>query len=554
MVAVVKLRLATADFETDPFVYGRPPVPFSWGLYDGSTYVDYWGDDCQQKFIDYLADLDEPLLIYFHNGGGFDFWYLIWWMEENAKILDGKIVKGNIGPHELRDSFKILPFPLAQYQKDKIDYTRLERNVRNKHKSEILKYQKSDCVYLYDLVSAFHDNFGNKLTVGGASMTWLQELCPFDKIPATDEGAAIDAELRKFYFGGRNQCFKTGVIKGNYKIFDMNSNYLCSMNDYKHPSRLDMTVTTENARIKSGTMFATIKAKNEGALPMRLKDGSLNFDVEDGIFHTTIHEIEAGQDTGTLKIEKVLATYDFLTKETFAPFVQKVHAEREASKQAGDKARDIAWKYVGNSAYGKTAQNPENYKDWQLASYPLGEPWNLEFEAYDWFVHSKPSMLKTFYNVAIGASITGGARAMLLRGLSNSDDPLYCDTDSIICKNLTGVPFDDKKLGAWKNEGEGDCIAIAGKKLYAVFAAGQHGASCATTKGSSVCDCGNCIKKASKGGKISGEEIRAIASGAKPWIEHASPAPNFKLDGTVHFTKRRFAATAKPQRAPKLSV
>ncbi len=528
----MKLRLATADFETDPFLHGRVPKPFSWGLYDGQSYVDYWGDDCQQKFIDHLASLDEPLLIYFHNGGGFDFWFLVWWMEDNAKILDGKIVRGYIGPHELRDSFKILPFPLEQYQKDKIDYDKFERPVRRRNKSEILHYQKKDCLYLYDLVSAFRDNFGNKLTVGGASMKWLQELCPFDRIPDNDEGAAIDAELRKFYYGGRNQCFKTGVLRGKFNVYDMNSNYLCSMHDFKHPTRLDMSVTTNNARIKSKTMFATIRAKNEGALPMRQVDGSLSFDADSGIFHTTIHEIEAGEDTGTLKIEKVLATYDFLTTETLAPFVKKVHAEREASKAAGDKARDIAWKYVGNSGYGKTAQNPENYKDWTLSPYPLGEPWNLEFEAYDWFVHSKPSMLKTFYNVAIGASITGAARAMLLRGLANATNPVYCDTDSIICENLTGVTFDDKKLGAWKNEAEGDTIAIAGKKLYAVFHAGK------------------CIKKASKGGKLIGDDILEIASGRKPWIEHANPAPNFKLDGTVHFTRRQFRVTGKAQRAP----
>lgn len=530
------MKLAVADFETDPFLEYRVPQPFAGGIYDGETYRDFWGDDCVQQFIDYLATVEEPMMIYFHNGGGFDFWFLIWFMEEGAKILDAKIVKGNIGIHEIRDSFRILPFPLDQYKKDKIDYSIFERGERNKptNKRAIRSYMKADCLYLYDLVAAFRRDFGNKLTVGGASIALLQKFHPFDKIPPTDEGAAIDAELRQFYYGGRNQCFRSGVIKGPVTIYDINSAYLYAMKAFKHPTRLDMNVKTgRDARITPRTVFAKIAARNDGALPMRQPDGSLRFDIEHGVFNTTIHEIEAGLDTGTLKIEKVLATYDFLERTDFAEYVDHCGAIRADAKRRGDGATAISWKYVGNSSYGKTAQNPENYRDWAMSHDILAEPWSLEFEAYGWFVWSKPSALRTYYNVAIGASITGATRSLLLRGLANAEGALYCDTDSIVCRSLTGVPFDDVQLGAWKVEAQGDSIAIAGKKLYAVF------------------DGKKPVKKASKGGKISAQDIRDIASGKKPMVQFVNPAPNFKLDGTAHFISRQFKPTVAAQRAPR---
>lgn len=528
--------LAVADFETDKFLEYRAPKPFCCGLYDGSTYQHFWGADCVGQFIRHLESLTEPLLIYFHNGGGFDFWFLIWFAEEGSiQVINGKVVKFRIAGHEFRDSFKILPFGLDKYKKDEIDYDIFDAPFRNKpaNKKKILAYLKNDCLYLYDLVSAFRRHFGNKLTVGGASIKLLMEKHPFDKIPATEEGAAIDAELRQFYFGGRNQCFASGVIKGPVTIFDINSAYLYAMKAFNHPTRLDMNVKTgRDARIGPRTVFARIVAENYGALPTRAADGSLSFDVEHGVFNTTIHEIQAGEDTGTLKILKVLASYDFLELSNFGEYVDFCGAQRIAARDAGDEASAIAWKFVGNSSYGKTAQNPDNYRDWALSRGPLAEPWELEFEAYGWFVHSKPSTIKSYYNVAIGASITGATRSLLLRGLSQAKGALYCDTDSIICKSLAGVPFDDKKLGAWKVEAKGDQIAIAGKKLYAVF------------------DGDKLVKKASKGGRVSGDEIRQIASGEKKAVRFVNPAPNFKLDGTIHFVARDFSATVKPQKAP----
>lgn len=128
-------RIASCDCETDPFLYGRTPKPFAWGFYDGESYVYFWGTDSTAEFIDYIKD-EENLIIYAHNGGKFDFFYLLKWLDPDIQIINGRIAKATLfgGRVELRDSYLILPLPLSAHDKDSIDYNKMEANVRELHK------------------------------------------------------------------------------------------------------------------------------------------------------------------------------------------------------------------------------------------------------------------------------------------------------------------------------------------------------------------------------------------------------------------------------------
>ena len=112
-----------------------------------------------------------------------------------------------------------------------------------------------------------------------------------------------------------------------------------------------------------------------------------------------------------------------------------------------------------------------------------------------------------------------------MRAIAGSKRAVYCDTDSIICEELNGVEIDPAKLGAWKFEGDGDEMAIAGKKLYALFDAGAP------------------VKWASKGTKLAPEQIRKIALGGE--VLWQSDAPNFSLTGTTKFVARVAKRTVK---------
>jgi hypothetical protein len=523
--------IATLDFETDPFEYGKVPMPFCVDFFDGEKHVLYWGDDCAARVIAYIKALPERHIIYAHNGGKFDFFYFIEHFESDMKIINGRIVKANIGKHEFRDSFAALPVGLKQYKKDDIDYNKLHRNCREKHRYEIIEYLKSDCVYLRELVTSFQTEFGDILTIASAAM---KELKKFHKYKCGNK--TYDEKFRKFYFGGRNQCFKAGVIKQRCRIYDVNSMYPFAMKGFLHPVG---TLSEISKRIQPNTCFVVCEGENKGAFPLRSETGGLDFTGRTGTYHITIHEFEASQQTGTFKCNRILKTYGFDERITFEEFVDHFFDARKLAKKDGDKIHDLFYKLVLNSAYGKFAQNPEHYFDWcitPLDKEALGKylasdsAWKPAFIHYGkYIVWKKPLDQHSFYNVATAASITGAARALLLRGIAAATKPLYCDTDSIICDSLN-ARLDDSELGAWKLEGEGDTAAIAGKKLYAIYKDGL------------------CIKKAHKGSRLTGDEILRVAQGET--VTYVNPVPAFNISGK-HFTapekvfiKRRIKNTA----------
>lgn len=537
-------RIAVLDLETDPFDHGRMIYPFVAGFYDGETFTSWWSDDCVDRLVSHLESIEEPLTIYAHNGGRFDFFYFLKHIHANLRIVNGRIIQAWIGKHEIRDSFAIMPFALETYHKTKIDYGNFTKENRLAHRDEIVSYLRDDCIDLYDLCTAFVAEFGPTLTVGSAAMKQLQKFHSFVK-----GNAQYDARFREsFYFGGRNQVFKSGIIKGTIRVYDVNSMYPFVMRDYLHPVSTgifpDRSVTTQTA-------FVSVEGRNYGAFPVRRKDNSLDFTVEKGTFHTTIHEFEAALETGTFKPTKILKTYGFSRRESFDEFVTHFYDARQKAKAVGDKIRTIFYKFVLNSAYGKFAQNPENYADWyitQVGEVPPNwhdcskscledcrEKWSPAFiSGNDYIIWEKPLKELYYYNIATGASITGASRAVLLRGIKAAQDPMYCDTDSIICRSMKGVTISDTELGAWKLEAEGNLAAIAGKKTYAIMQ-DETTVKIAHKGASHLYDRG-------KIRKIEGRDILRIVKGAE--VEAVNPVPAFKWDGSYTWTKRTIRQTA----------
>lgn len=540
VVQATKKRICTFDTETDPFAHGRIVKPFTCGFYDGQDYVDFWGNDCISQFIDYLDDRRannpyEELLIYCHNFGNFDAYFLTDYFDAGMSpfIMNGRLVRVNIRGHEFRDSYSAIPVALAEYQKTKVDYAIFEPGERDKplNREVIRDYQKDDCVYLYQLVSAWVEKFGTKLTMASVALPLLRSYHGFEEMRAS-----VDEEMRPFYFGGRCQAFQVGELKGDWKIYDVNSMYPFVMANEMHP--VSATPFKEKT-ITERTHFAKIDAWSDGALPIRQENGSLAFPRGVNTFFACIHEIRAGLETGTLRILKTHYTIRFEVMNKFDKFIETYYDLRQQAKAQGDAVNTLFYKLVMNSSYGKFAQDPRKYEKYLFDPDELPQPMKSELEPDDpkiskaWYLHTINSgrciFAKSadrgefgFFNVATAASITSAARALLLRGISKAKRPIYCDTDSLICEALD-MDLDDKRLGAWKLEAEGDTAAIAGKKLYAVFNQGQE------------------VKKASKGVKLTADEIARVCRGDV--IEYAHPVPKFKLSGRVEFTRRKIQRT-----------
>jgi hypothetical protein len=543
-----RVKIATLDLETDPFEYGKVVQPFLGGYYDGQRLVSFWSQDCIARLVSSLLSENVPLTVYVHNGGRFDFFYFLKHFSSAMRIVNGRIISARLGKHEFRDSYAIMPFPLADYDKDSIDYAKFRTDVRESHKEEILKYFRKDLTSLYELVTAFHAEFGNKLTIGGASMKQLRLRHTYKK-----GSAEYDAKFRvPFYFGGRVQVFQAGVTHGPIQVYDVNSMYPYVMQSYLHPLGTTYTV---NRDIVSDTVFVVTTGLSYGAFPVRTKEGGLDFPSQSGTYTVTRHEFEAAIETGTFKPSRIVKTYGWKERGTFESFVSHFYDARKRAASEGDKIRKIFYKYVLNSAYGKFAQNPDNYFDWfitQVGERPpewhecskscdseCSKSWTPAYLHSDYIVWRRPLQTKalSWYNIATGASITGAARAVLLRGLSHAQSPYYCDTDSIICESLAGhAEGDSGSLGGWKLEASGRMVAIAGKKMYAVFDRDNPTDNRSIDKG------GHVVKKACKGVKLEGLEILRVAEGAE--IEYNNPVPAFRWDGTVKFTSRKVRRTA----------
>lgn len=484
--------LAVLDAETDPFSFGLTPKPFVWGLQilETQEYLEFWDDNlhirhetCTDKLIEYLDKLDTPLRIYAHNGGKFDYFFLLKYLNPQLSLINGRVAECSIGDHILRDSWLILPIPLSQMDKGEIDYNKMKLGERHRHTKEISAYLYKDCDYLGKWVGGFIRRFGMKITLAS---TAFSELKTTDyKIGKTFED--YDNIFRKFYFGGRVQCFSVGEhLDGPYSYVDINSAYPRAMLD-EHPSGPDWLKVFKPPSDYDG-YFAEIVAISKGALPYRDPEDAtkkLYFPEDDKprIYRVTGWEIKAGLETNTLEILEYKSIYITKAKQNFKDYILKFYQEKLEADKNGDEESRLFSKLLMNSAYGKFGMDGRKFKDYLLMPEGEAPPLLMEGEElaqHQWHhycdmetgetMFEKDNPKKDFYDVATAASITGWVRAFLWRAICSSKGVIYCDTDSIMCKKFSGVI--GSELGEWSIEARLDQAYIAQRKMYAVRISG----------------------------------------------------------------------------------
>lgn len=506
-------KFAVIDAETDPFKFGRIPQPFIWGFYDGQNFLEF---EKTETLVDYLSHRD--ITVYAHNGGKFDFHFLLPWIKGKILVVNGRIMRAHIGKCELRDSWGILPVPLSAIEKDKFDYSLMEPEVRALHMDKIRQYLHNDCVYLYDAIKKFRENYGDKLTLASAAMS------EWEKIRGRVSGTREHHQFfSPYYYGGRVTPFVGGVVKNPVKVVDINSAYPKAMTkDHPIGSRYIESTSVKDAFLNRS--FLTIECRSDGALPVR--DKGLHFPHDKGVFHITGHEFKAAMKTDSLRNVKILKAYIFERAINFTEYVDRFYREKMEAEAKGDKTGRLLAKLMLNALYGKFAANPDRYEEHLIGDYGAPPPGFIPHcPIGDSMLFSRPLEDKDmrWYDIVTAASITGWVRAYLWRSLQAVDTPYYCDTDSIICNGTGNLSLSDN-LGDWKLEAKGDEVCIAGKKLYAVF------------------DRGKAVKSASKGANLSPAEIRRVANGET--IVYRPDAPTFSLSMGQRFVARTIQRTA----------
>jgi hypothetical protein len=525
---MVKRNVAVADCETDPFKIGRVPAPFIWGFYDGTIYKEFTET---KDFIDYVKD--QEIIIYAHNGGKFDWHFVKEFIppEQKLMVINGRLASFKIGACEFRDSYNLLPVPLAAYQKTTVDYSIFEKEFRNlpKNKKIISDYLKDDCVFLFELIETFINDYGLNLTLAGSAMKfWRKNFYTGKSFSSTN---FFFEQYKQYYYGGRVECFEKGLINKEFKVHDINSAYPFAM-QHRHAWGTAVEVLEEIPKHPE-QCFIKLACISNGAFPFREKTG-LNFpkDNEKRVYSITGWEYVAAKELNLISNVEILKVEQFQDQIEFTEYTDHFFKMKAAYKDK-DKARYLISKLFLNSLYGKFAANPQKYKDyWTIdASQIENFHENTDF-IFTTLLNNNTAIVEQplpeeeqrYYNVATAASVTGFVRAYMLRHMTKCGNLLYCDTDSIAHYGKDSAFEVNDELGAWDCEGTFENGAIAGKKLYAFKYKGKDD-----------------YKTASKGVRLNSRQIYAIAKGEE--ITYQNEAPTFSLKKGANFIERKIKIT-----------
>lgn len=485
-------NIAVLDFETDPADNKKPNdrlVPFLAVLYSNQfDQVIIWDENFERfigKVFAAISALPEKFTIYAHNGGKFDYMFLVSRLRGQVMFKGRGIMEAHIAGHSLRDSFHIIPERLANWKKDKFDYTKLRRGVRNKYRQEIIDYCISDCRYLLEIVLHMVGTYGLKLSIGQMAQFEVKKHYTVKRLAPN-----ADLFLRQYFFGGRVECLEGRGHWHNMKLVDVNSMYPDRMANCQHPIGASFDVRRGMPGDK--TVFIDLTCRNYGALVKRGDNNETSANIEGGRFKTTIWEYDTALKYNLIEDVEIHSCVDFHERSDFSKFIMPAYDGRILTKERMrklepgsfdyDEAKkdDMLLKYILLNSWGKFAQNPRRYQahcftepgeEPPLEWFPVvnGYRQNLKpsYECAEYHIWQKPNPSSRFNNVATAASITGAARAKLMEAIHLSTNPIYCDTDCVICEDYSGLEIHETQLGAWDLEAEFDEVIITGKKQYA---------------------------------------------------------------------------------------
>lgn len=519
-------QIWVADSETDPFDGKTIVQPFIWGATDGDEYRDFANTDL---FVDFISQID--CIVYAHNGGKFDWFFIFHRIADYTPlmIINGRVVKFKIGRAEFRDSMSILPMPLSAWKKDNFDYSLMRKDKRNlkANNKKIRAYLKNDCFYLHEIVSDFIARYGVNLTLAG---TALKQWRKIENETPPETSKAHYEQIAPYYYGGRVECFTSGEINHDFKVVDINSAYPFAMMA-NHPcgNTVNFSDTLPKTEKHIQRAFIKLECVSRGAFPYRGKNG-LEFPNDNirRIYWITGWEYLAAIETDTISDLTIISVATLNDSINFTAYIDHFYAMKTAAKKADDKAGYMFAKLFLNSLYGKFGSNPEKYSEYMtiphkyIAAAEQDDGYFFCADLPENALVSRPlnEDKQRYYNVAISASITGYVRAQMWRAIRQCKGVMYCDTDSIACRDTAKLELDASKLGAWDIEAECDYGAIAGKKMYAFKLKDK-----------------NEFKTASKGVRLKPDDIIKIAKGGE--VDYNPLAPSFSVKRGVSFVSRK---------------
>lgn len=479
-IKVLSSRFGTFDIETINWI-----EPYSLGFYDEQECKVFKGRDCVKQFLDnFLRRKYAGFTLFAHNGGKFDFSFIldeITKYKEEFKIepmrAGSRIIQIKFSKQKrtwiLRDSMAIFNrFSLRKLTnnfkvntlKGDFDHNKINWQNWEKLESEWKPYLINDCIGLYEVMRKFEDflittfnvNLKNNITLAQISMDLFRKSHLKESIP---NYISQEEDIRKSYYGGRTEIFKTYGEDLNY--YDINSLYPYVMHKFESP------VGTPNLSYDvSINDFAIIECIVEcpkdldiPVLPYRLDSGKLIFPRGKFKGWWCSPELQKAHELG-YKITCIKG-YVFEKRFLFKSYIDDLYKIKQNAQK--DSVDYITSKLLMNSLYGKFGQRREKQLVIMNPEKTEGlEP--LDFEGMSGMYIKNTFSQASHITPAISSFITCYARLELYKYLKDCD-PYYCDTDSILTKHK--LPTSDL-LGDLKLEEEVKQGIFLLPKMYAL--------------------------------------------------------------------------------------
>ena len=487
----IKERLYVADFETTSKkqyeIEGCTRV-YLYEMKSIDNKEKYLGVSIESFFND-IKKIKDDIVIYFHNGSGFDFYFILWYilhlgftrvekeseLVENSfcslitdmkKIYNLKLMLNGFKV-EFRCSYLILPCSIKDMGRDfnleKLNETHNYEEIKNYNSideltDEELSYIENDVEILRNAVIYATKNGLNKMTLASSSFA----LWKASNYLTYSNLYQIDDEEMKYYIG---KSYKGGIVQVNPKYankiitedfisLDVNSLYPFTMKEnsmpYGKPKWFDtldefnlssykkaiIHVYVSHAKVIDG-FIPFIPTKSLSRLGM-----SYEYNKELNDIHLYLwkekYELFKLYYEGEWEEIKVLGFRE--TKNFFDKYLTQLFKDKENAPNPF--MRRIS-KLKMNSIYGKFATKVE-----QIISIPYLENDLIKFKTEE--------DIGKYYPKEIASYITSQASNHWIKLVNaNPERFIYGDTDSAYLLGTelpTGIEIDDKKIGAWKLE------------------------------------------------------------------------------------------------------
>lgn len=447
------------------------------GFYDGKKYYYF------HRIKDFINHIDSKRYngyrIYAHNGGKFDFLFVIEELiKRSVKIKmiprAGSVIIIQLTTSKSKltfaDSYALLPSKLSDLTKV-FDVKHKKGKFSHKKKKfwqdkRLQAYTKSDVIGLYEVLTKFFSSpfvIKPQYTLASQAMNTFRE--KFLKFDLTQLDLDEENLIReRFYSGGRVEVYK-GHGK-NVRVYDINSLYPSVM-----LNEMPLGIPKYSSRYiygKIGFYCVNIKGLPDFYIsPLlhkvwknnRWLNYYLNGDGEYWLTSTTLEYLKQNFDISF----RVNFGYVFPKKgDLFSEFVNTFYKIKSENK---DNAMGYIAKIFLNSLYGKFGQMRfrETIETWSKDLQDF-----IEFDSYYALMAVIRESRSKFILPYIAAYITELARLDHFRYLSyDSNKHYYCDTDSIFTTSKTLDRFVSNELGKLKFLGEYEGIFLA-PKTYAL--------------------------------------------------------------------------------------